>query len=279
MDGEPPASRRLLASGMKKVGLKTIYDLVLWGLKTGIIKDNPRPDVKEHAMLTPRNFQESYPEWLRYLAGLVSGYSANEIDTEMRINKDQQAFFHQKIAIEFHLHPSKARLIRFAFQVLNPVIGPPKRYADWRPWTKSRISLIHTPQRTGSMIDPEASVTKDAATTTLLGLLGVSIPKVTKRSEMGAFWKHSHDQLYHILEMARDRRNAEIKRLSPLANRHPETPDDAVRVKTATKQLSVVNAAWDRIRILFARRGYALPEDEHLLQKMKQGVFIPCRKK
>ena len=279
MDGEQPASKKLLASGMNKAGLKTLYDLVLWGLKTGLIKDEPLPKVKDHAMTDPKKFYEGYPEWLKYLGGLVSGYSDGEIDRELRINKDQQAFYHKKIAIEFHLHPSKARLIRFAFQVLNPVSGPKQFKGDWRPWTKSTTSLMRIPQTmTGSKIDPNATVTKETTLAKALELLGLEkkdIPAAKRKSERGSIWNRSHESLYHMLEMAKDRRDAEIRRLHPIANRHPETPDQKKQIETANKQLAVVNGAWNRVRALFARNGYALPGDENLLTSLKPKVYIP----
>lgn len=278
MDGEQPASKKLLASGMSKAGLKTLYDLVLWGLKTGLIKDEPLPQVKNHAMSDPKKFHEGYPSWLRYLGGLVSGYNDNEIDKELGFNKDQQAFYHKKIAIEFRLHPSKARLIRFAFQVLQPVEGPKQFKGDWRPWTKSRTALIHTPEKTGSQVDPEGMITKGTTLGKALELLGISkneIPQARRKSERGSLWKRSHEALYHMLELAKQRRDQEIKRLSPMANRHSDDPALQQRAETASKQLAVVNAAWERIRNLFARNGYALPGDENLLTSLKPKVYIP----
>ena len=264
MDGEESVSRKDLKSGMQKIDAKSLYDLVLWGLRTGIIKDPPMPEIKNHAMADPKKFHEGYPIWLQYLSGLVSGYSDGDIDKEMHINRDQQAFYHKKIAIEFHLHPSKARLIRFAFQVLNPVKGPSASKVDWRPWTKSTISLLRVPQtHTGSQIDPEASITKKDTAIKALKLL--KVPDFSSRKK----------SMWDMLELAKQRRDEEIQRLHPIANRIPQTPDQEKQIKMAEKQLAVVNAAWQRVRILFARQGYALPGDEELLRSQGRKIYIP----
>lgn len=271
MDGEQPANKALLARGMKKVGIKNLRDLILWGLKTGIIKDEPLTQLAKEPLDDPKKTYEAHPMWLQFLGALAGGY-----DPDMP--KTTQDFLHRKIAIKFHLKPDKAHLIRFAFQVISPIEGPRKAEREFRPWTKSTTSLMHMPQKTGSMIDPEGSVTKETVATAALALLGIKdLPKAMKKSEKGSFWKRSHTQLWHILEMASHRRDAEIRRLGPLANRHPNTPAEAERVNTASKQLAVVNAAWDRIRILFARNGFALHGDEELLDRERKKLYIPGR--
>ena len=220
----------------------------------------------------PKKQYEAHPLWLQYLAALAGGY-----DPDMP--KSTQEYLHKKIAIEFHLHPSMARLIRFAFQVTHPIEGPKKMHQDWRPWTKSKTSLMRIPQTmTGSKLTPGGSITKETPVTKALQLLGFTsddIPTAKRKSEGGSLWRRSHEDLYHMLEKARDRRDAEIRRLHPLANRHPENPDQEIQVKTAAKQLAVVNSAWDRIRNLFARNGYVLPGDEELLTTLKPKAYIP----
>jgi hypothetical protein len=268
MDGGKPTKH--VASGMKKQGLKNIRDLVLWGLKTGIIRDEPKTELQKYQMDDPKKAYEAHPMWLQYLGALAGGYDPD-------IPKSTQEFLHKKIAIAFHLHPSIARLIRFAFQVISPVQPPKKAEREFRPWTKSTTSLMRIPQTmTGSKIDPEGSITKETMASAAMALLGLDkLPKST--SKKGGFWNRPHNQLWHLLEMAKERRDAEIKRLHPIANRHPENPDQEKQVKLAARQLAVVNAAWDRIRILFARNGYALPGDEELLSREKRQVYIPGR--
>jgi hypothetical protein len=264
MDGEESVSKQHLKYGLQKIGAKSNYDLILWGLRAGIIKDPPLPEVKKHAMANPKKYHEGYPMWLQYLSGIVSGYSPSDIEQEMHIGKDSQDFYFKKIAIDFHLHPSKSRLIRFAFQVLSPISPPPTTvgFKPFKPWNGSTTSLMTVPKKgTGSRIDPESSITRKTVASKALKFLGVVGSESQKKNP------------WDMLELAKHRRDDEILRLYPIANSHPETAE----VKMASKQLAVVNAAWGRVKILFARKGYALPGDEELLRREKR-IFIPGKK-
>lgn len=280
MDGEETFSKPDFKSGMLKIEAKSLYDLILWGLRAGIIQDPPMPEVKDYAMTDPKKYHESYPSWLKLLSGLVSGYSPREIESNLGLGKDSQEFYHKKIAIEFHLHPSKARLIRFAFQVLNPIKPPPRMHIDWRPWTGSRTSLMRIPQTmTGSQIDPDAVVTKDTPVKMMLKLLRVKeLPRASGK-KISSIWLRPDNELWEILEKAKIRRDEEIKKLIPLANRSSDDPIVQQQTRMAEKQLSVVNTAWRGVRALFARHGYTLPGDEELLIKYKPRMHIPGQKK
>ncbi len=267
MDGEDIFNKADLKSGMQKIEAKTLYDLIKWGLIAGIIRDSPMTEIKDYAMTDPKKFYESYPSWLKLLDGLVAGYNPQQMEIVMGLGKDSQEFYHRKIAIEFHLHPSKARLIRFAFQVCNPVTPPPASKIDWRPWTGSRTSLMRIPQtNTGSTIDQDAVVTNETPVRVALRLLGVeNLPKSKRKGN--SIWIRDESELLDILYKAKERRDEEIKRLGPMANRHSDDPIEQQRAKMADRQLAVVNSAWARIRGLFARNKVALYGDEEAITK------------
>src|ERR1039458_2165480 len=123
MDGEKGVSKNDLASGMKKARVKNLYELIVWGLRSGVIKDKPLTHLKDKMMYDP-NAHEGYPTRLRVLAATIAGYNDSEIQKEAGVSKDSLTFYRKKIATEFNLGDSIARLIRFGFQVLNPIERP-----------------------------------------------------------------------------------------------------------------------------------------------------------
>jgi hypothetical protein len=123
MDGEKGVSKNDLATGMKKARVKNLYELIVWGLRSGVIKDEPLTHLKDKMMYDP-NALEGYPTRLRVLAATIAGYNDFEIQKEAGVSKDSLVFYRKKIATEFNLGDSVARLIRFGFQVLNPIKPP-----------------------------------------------------------------------------------------------------------------------------------------------------------
>ncbi len=273
MDGEK-ASKKYLKAGMEKINARTLYDIIVWGLRTGIIHDKPIKGVHPE-MFRKEGFYEGYPMWYFILNQIVTG---NKPD----LPKSQIEHYQKWIDQKFNLNGTDAQRIRFALAALSPIEPPKKTQADWRPWTKSTTSLMRIPQtHTGADIDPEGSITKETPVLPALKLLGIKkdeIPKARSRSESGSFWNRSHETLYHMLELAKQRRDGLIKKLHPFANRIPQNPDQEKQSKMAEKQLAVINAAWDRIRMLFARNGYTLPGDEELLRTHAKRLYIPGRR-
>lgn len=60
-----------LVQGMKMVDLKTIRDLVHWGLTRGIIVDQPTKISSQ--MFNTDRMSESHPAWVRSLEGIIMG--------------------------------------------------------------------------------------------------------------------------------------------------------------------------------------------------------------
>ena len=120
MDGEEDFSRKNFKAGMIKAGLKNLYELVLWGLRSGIIKDPPLHIADEIKL---KGYEE-YPTWLRLLNHIVASKSESEISSG-DISKDSIEYYKNLIKQKYNLGKSNAKLIRFAFQVVNP-IEPPK---------------------------------------------------------------------------------------------------------------------------------------------------------
>lgn len=129
-----------LKDGMKKIGARNLYDLILWGLRSGIIKDPPLEIENKFAQ---SGMYEGYPAWLQILNLIVSGKTDPEI-TKNEYSKDTLNFYKEQIKQRYGLGPSDAKLIRFAFQVLNP-ISPPKTTLGWKPENITPIQnkIIH----------------------------------------------------------------------------------------------------------------------------------------
>ena len=116
-------AKMALASGMQKAKVQNLYELIVWGLRTGVIKDEPKTDLKDK--VEPRaGTYEAHPMWLQVLEAIISGYSDAEIDTQAGINRDSLEYYKKLISDKFGLGGSRAKLIRFGFQVLNPIEGP-----------------------------------------------------------------------------------------------------------------------------------------------------------
>lgn len=254
MDGGKGVKSKDLESGMRKINARNLYEMIIWGLRTGIIRDKPRKDVDMNMFNNPK-YGEGYPQWFYLLNQLATG---NRID----MPKTRVEYFTKFINEKFHLNGSKAQLIRFALAVVNPIEPPKSLKGHWTNWTKSRTALMRIPQvHTGSNIDPKATISKKSELRAMLKLFGIDASKVRVTgprtgSISRSIWNKPPDTLWRILEMVRDRRDAEIRRLHPLANRHPQNADQAKQVRLATKQLAVVNAAWNRVKLLFARKGF-----------------------
>jgi hypothetical protein len=278
MDGETNSPTRDAREGMKMAGVKNLYELILWGLRTGVIKDDPIPNVDEK-FPQRKGWYEAYPLWKVLLHDTTMGMKDSDIQKH-GMSQDSINFYRKMIQDKFNLGNSAAKFIRFAFASTNPISGPgsTRGFKPFKPWTGSTTALMRIPQTgTGSVIDPEGSITKETPLTAALKLIGIrkgQIPQPKSKAQRGSFWNRSHESIYHVLELAKNQRDKEIKRLHPIANRHPETPE----VKMAAKQLAVVNSAWDRIRILFARNGYTLPGDEELLRSQGKRLYIPGRR-
>lgn len=258
MDGKT-AKKRELKSGMIKINAHNLYDIIVWGLRTGIIHDKPIEGI--HSQMFGKEMpHEAYPIWYQILNQIAAG---NKPD----LPNSQIEYYKNWIDKKFNLDGTDAQRIRFAIASLSPIDPPKIADSPWVPWTGSRSSLMRIPQtHTGSMINPDGAITKKTTAQKALQLLGAYDAKMKKKNP------------WDVLEFAKRRRDAEIRKLHPIANRYPETPDQEKQVKMASKQLAVVNAAWGRVRILFARKGYALPGDEELLRTYGNRIYIPGRK-
>lgn len=112
-----------LATGMQKAKVNNLYELVVWGLRTGVIKDEPLTHLKDKVKPTAGTY-EGHPTWLRVLSGIIAGYNDNEIEQEAGVSRDSLEHYKNLINKEFNLNGSRAQLIRLGFQVLEPVKGP-----------------------------------------------------------------------------------------------------------------------------------------------------------
>ena len=76
-----------LTAGMQKARVQNLYELIVWGLRAGIIKDEPKTDFKDKIQPAAGTY-EAHPTWLRVLEAIILGYSDNEIDRQAGVNRD-----------------------------------------------------------------------------------------------------------------------------------------------------------------------------------------------
>lgn len=116
-------TKQALASGMQKAKVQNLYELILWGLRAGVIKDEPLTHLKDKIQ-SPEGTYEGHPTWLRVLSGIIAGYNDSEIEREAGVSRDSLEHYKKLIDTKFNLGGSRAKLIRFGFQLLNPIEGP-----------------------------------------------------------------------------------------------------------------------------------------------------------
>ena len=244
-------TKRLLAEGMKIADVKNLYELVLWGLKTGIIHDEPI-EIPDELKRSP---YESHSPLISYLCFITSGYTPHDISDIGRIGIDTQNHYRKFLAQKFNLGYSYARFIRFAFQTTNP-INPPKQIKMYRPH-KALVSphqtLKYPPvvsKFKPANIDPNVRYVYQTTTgkginatiKTAFKVLGVD-PRILNKNY--SFWKARDEWLWTMLELAKKRYDYEI------SHAHPDRGGNVNRAKQ-------INIAWKFIKDMFKKRGYEL---------------------
>lgn len=263
-------AKHLLTHGMKIADVKSLYDLILWGLKTGIIRDEPLPEVWKQLH---SNENPSYEDWRYFLNQSVTGGKGN-------LSKSTQDSLKRSIAQKFNLGPSDAKFIRFVFQVVNP-ISPPSRVRAFKPhvshYVKTGVSPKYAvalskfrpadidpdlhpnyqPRRAGNkMALPGATIdplpvgtkvpTQGGTITVALKIMGINPDVIKPPIGKASFWNHNPEHLWRILELAKTRYYYEI------AHAHSDGKSgDTNRAKQVT-------VAWRFIKDMFKRRGYEL---------------------
>lgn len=134
--------------GMRIANLKTLHDLVLWGLTTGVIQDPPRTDLAKAEI--DKGYRE-YPIWIRVLQAMTTSGKDADIAQEAGLARSSLEYYKELIKKKFLLGDAPTSLIRFAFQVTKP-IAPPKSFKGWRPeglGPESNMVLVHLAQGYG----------------------------------------------------------------------------------------------------------------------------------
>ena len=116
-------AKQSLIAGMQKAKVNNLYELIVWGLRTGIIKDEPKTNLKDKIQPAAGTY-EAHPTWLRVLDAIIGGYSDLEIEQQAGVSRDSLEHYKKMISDKFGLGDSRAKLIRFGFQLLNPIEGP-----------------------------------------------------------------------------------------------------------------------------------------------------------
>ncbi len=87
---------------MQKAKVNNLYELIVWGLRTGVIKDEPKTDLKDKIGRLAGTY-EAHPTWLRLLEAIVLGYNDAEIDRQAGINRESIEYYKKMIAEKFNL--------------------------------------------------------------------------------------------------------------------------------------------------------------------------------
>lgn len=280
MDGEKDAKRQDLKDGMATAGIKNLYELVLWGLQTGVIKD--KPIQVSPNMFNQPNFVEGFPTWYRVLYAMAMDGSDKKVMDQAGISKESLEFYKKWITEKFKLKDSQASLIRFAFQATNPISGPKSAHTPHKAKRSPHQTIKYPPMYAGGFkpaeIDPNipihtatlknrdleksiprlrGTVTKNVvpkivrvtAITKALEILGIDPvviyagDKGSKMRGRGPFWERSASYLWNMLELSRTRYEYEISHAHPDRGGNP-------------KRAAQLNAAWDLIKKMFAKHGY-----------------------
>jgi len=122
MDGIDTKPSKYAREGMELVNVRNLYELIVWGLRTGVIKDEPVKNVADEFPPIKGTY-ESYPAWLVLLHNTTSGMSDEQTQVH-GISKDTINNTRKKIQDKFSLGNSMAKFIRFAFAATNPINGP-----------------------------------------------------------------------------------------------------------------------------------------------------------
>jgi len=277
--------RNNLAKGMETVRVKNLYELIVWGLRTGVIRDTPI-DLEKIKSVKSYGF-ESYPKWLQVLNLTVSGRSAQEISIEIGITKSSIEHYRDFVEKEFGLGGSLAEYIRFGFRALNSISAPAsvRGYKPFKAW-KSPYSTLEQPPMLSKFrpanIDPNIPVydktakrdippadfkpkisiprskspfakklppppVKSTSIQTALHLLGIDRNIIAPRNlkSSGSFWSYPPEHIWKLLSLAKRRYELEI------AHAHPDRGGDM-------KRAAQLNAAWKLVKKLFARRGFEM---------------------
>ena len=242
-----------LSDGMKKVDVKNLYELVVWGLRRGLVKDEPLTDVNNKLS---RNV--TYIEWAQFLNQLVTG-------GEINLPKSTQESYKQSMSKMFNIGPSNAEFLRFAFQVVHP-ITPQKSFRGYKTHVphfvktgvSSKFAMIPSKFKPAD-IDPNLHPvyqslrmgkkvgTKSGSIQTALKILGINPDVVKAPINKKSFWEHKPERLWQFLELARSRFDYEI------AHAHPDRGGDVNRAKQ-------VISAWKFVKDMFKKRGYEFHE-------------------
>lgn len=281
-------TKQLLTQGMKKAGVKDLYELIVWGLRTGVISDAPIENIESYFPAISGTYQ-AYPAWQQVLNAIVKGQSLSQLEISSDTAKKTYALIDQK----FKLGDSKAKMIRLAFAAINPISGPNKIKGTSakppEPFVPSAMklgmgSLKHPPVLSKfrpANVDPNIPV-YDPSTRTVAAEPKVSTPKIfapigtARRAARPPVRATSIQTALELLGIDRkiispasqlsfgsfwNRPSSHLWKILELAKRryeleiahaHPDKPTGNV---LRAQQL---NSAWRIIKRMFAARGYEL---------------------
>jgi DNA-binding CsgD family transcriptional regulator len=276
---KPKDVKLSLAHGMQKANVNNLYELIVWGLRTGIIKDEPIKDIATSFPDRPGTY-DAYPGWLKVLNATVKGEKDKDID----LSKDSIKHYRDMVAKKFNLD-SQAKFIRFAFAAVNPISGP-SQLRILRPFVPSAMKMgglkyppmltkfrpanidpnipVYDPIQRNRSAEPPAPrpklppgtptkklpppVVRSTSVQTALYLLGIDKSAITPPAISGSFWNRPSSYLWNLLELAKKRYEYEIRAA------HPDLPGGNV------KRAQQLTAAWRIVKELFKRRGYSLDD-------------------
>jgi len=277
----------LLKIGMKRANIRDLYELIVFGLKNGIIKDEPIDITDIEKQFEKKGFYESYPLWLYVMNQVAAGKSIQQIGREGEGGSKtsiQNAI--KQITDKFNLGESPAKFIRFSLAALNPIKPNPsvrgfKPHVSWaqKQGVGSTLPLMVSKFRPFN-IDPEIPVYNAAGKRDMGGEENPKVPQakmsyadskklpppvVRSTSIQTALWllgiNKSAITPNEIQGSFWNRPSSYLWNLLELAKRRYELEISAAHPdKTGGdyRRAAQLTSAWDLVKKLFARRGYEL---------------------
>ena len=271
--------QKILNAGMDNAGVKDLYEMVVWGLRSGIIKDEDRSIISKMKIPQSPKASEAYPTWLNILNLIAGGYTPLDIEKEGVFSRETVKRMIQKTAEKFHLGPSMAKYIRFAISAVKPITPPsstkplpgpfkaskgPYQTIDFPPMKIGRYRPSNVDLSLNPRFQPRKGYKPTGSMKIAYAMLGLDVDEICKymlggasqfatdnlkvRQIMGRFWAKPDEVLWKLLEIAKSKFEYEIHHHHPDRNKSPES---TIRAKQ-------LNTAWKYIKDMFARRGFVL---------------------
>lgn len=140
----PQTVRNQISNAIRRIGVSNMYELIVWGLKNNIIKDDP---IEIDFKSVKTKIFEPYPRWLQVLNLFITGRDLKEVSEETGLSKSSIEFFQDFVIKQFNLHPSMASYLRFGLASLNCITPSMKIYGSkpFKAWESPYATIQFPP--------------------------------------------------------------------------------------------------------------------------------------